>query len=285
MKNVNLLATAALLLSVASYAEEGQAKPILPVPQATEVVVEQASADKASHHFKATKGVKLLKKMQAVPARKIKYVNVLEVDPALVKIKAVSAKKLIGKSRMTIPAFMSANPTAIAAVNSSFFSVNDGMLVGFFMEDGKLGNFIPESKIEWVFYVTKDGRPDVYTDYQLPQEMQADVESATAGKSHWDIAADRTARSAVCITGQGKVKLINAYPVATIAEMASYLTEDEGCVKFVHFDGGGSSQFAYRPEGMTVGWERKTECYQEAYNVSPEQCHRPVAAYLAIFPK
>jgi exopolysaccharide biosynthesis protein len=230
-------------------------------------------------------GISIEKQMAPIAARKIKFANVIIVDPALASIRAVTAQTFGGKRVLPISGAAVAYPDAAAMINAGFFDRGGtGRVIGFMMEDGHDVDYIPEATMNSIFRVEDDGAVAISSGTELPADIKARTVYAVAGKSFWDTAADSTARCAVCITGDKKVKFITAYPVATVAEMVSYITQDEGCASYVSLDGGGSTQTLYRPSGMQVGWERITSCYNGDL-VSAAQCYRPVASFLIAEPK
>lgn len=233
----------------------------------------------------ADQGLVLEKRLEAVPKFGIQFCNVVEVDPARYRIKTVSAAKLLNKKRASVPKIMKVIPEAVAAINAGFFPTDDAKnrpsdtFDGFFIEEGR--KQAHNNRQKRVFYVTDDGRPGIAMAAKVPGEsIESAVAGLTSGKK-----ADGTARSAVCITKGGRVKLVTAYPVKTLAAMTRFLRQEEDCADYVHLDGGGSSQMAYDDgkESFITGWERHEQCYKGEEEQPPE-CFRMVTSALVVVP-
>ena len=229
-------------------------------------------------------GLDLVKRFVGVPGYKVSFSNVVVIDPARFKIKTISAQKLLGRNFATIPEFAAAAPSALAIINAGFFDfptpTSPNVFVGFYMENGKVmpGN----GKMQRVFTVNKEGVPGVFLERPLDTSP---IESAVSGFSGGN-KNDSTARTAVCLTGDGLVKFVSLYPMKTLDEMTDYLKKEENCSDYVHLDGGGSTQMFYNFDNdyLKYGWERRPECYKGDI-VFPESCYRQVANVLAVLPK
>lgn len=224
-------------------------------------------------------GPRLLRTLAPVPEHSIELANVLLVRPSEWRLRAVRARTLLGKERATLPEIMAAVPEARAGINASFFSLKDGKLVGFFMEDGRVAEHYQHRSMDRIFFARADGEVGVVRGTRLDPRG---VVSAVSGKSAWE-ESSRSARTALCIDAEGLIRLVSAYPVGDLAKMTDYLVRAEGCREIVHLDGGGSSQMSVRGE-LSVGWERDRGC-ESAARQSPGYCHRPVPAFLLVVPK
>jgi len=219
--------------------------------------------------------------MESIPAYGIRYANVVAVDPARFRIRSASAQRVLGRRLATLPEIVGAVPGAVAAVNASFFSQTGTVFTGFYMEEGEKAPHGRGQKT--VFYETTEGSVGISPERDLdPGALSSAVAGYTAGSRE-----DPTARSAVCITGDGGVKLVTAYPVKTLNLMTRYLREAEGCLQHLHLDGGGSTQMSFQDasQDLSVGWERDETCTADGSGRSPEQCHREVASILVVVPR
>jgi uncharacterized protein YigE (DUF2233 family) len=218
--------------------------------------------------------------MQPVREHGIRFANVAEVDLSQWDLRTVSAQRVLHKPLATLPELMQASPGAVVGINAGFFKVGEEpVFVGYFVEDGRL---VPHREgPRRIFFITEGGKAGIV---RSAEAIPKGVRSAVAGYSGGG-KDDPTARSAVCITAAGTVKLLAVYPVPTLVRMTGYLTEAEGCADYVHLDGGGSTQFVLRTEGgVSVGWEREKQCYAGAA-ASPPECFRKVADAQLAFPK
>ncbi|MBI4677847.1 MAG: phosphodiester glycosidase family protein [Elusimicrobia bacterium] len=225
-------------------------------------------------------GVALLKANEPVPSFGIKMLTVIEVDPSRAEVRTVSAKSAVGRVWATLPKVMAAVPGAAAGMNAGFFTREDGALIGFFMERGKVLAHVGHPSMNRIFMVDGNGKPRIVVGTSAGP---GGIVSAVAGKSAWE-ESSRSARAAVCITRSGRVRLVAAYPVQDLDHMAQYLSAKEGCASVVHLDGGGSTQMAFGENGLSTGWERKEECRKPALR-SPDQCFRQVPTFLVVVPR
>jgi len=225
-------------------------------------------------------GLTMRRLMQPVREHGIRFANVAEVDLSQWDIRTVSAQRVLRKPLATLPELMQASPGAVAGINAGFFKIGERpVFVGYYVEEGVL---VPHQQgPKRIFFIGADGKAGVA---RSADAVPQGVRSAVAGFSGGGKDAP-TARSAVCITAAGTVKLLAVYPVASLVRMTRYLNEAEGCADYVHLDGGGSTQFVLRTEGgVSVGWEREKQCYDGAA-ASPPECFRKVADALLVFPK
>lgn len=240
----------------------------------------------------APAGLRIIRNFEAVPAFSITNANVLEVDPALFRISTVSARKAADKKKMNVLALRSLLPGAALIVNAGFFNPPTGQLIGEFVENGARPDgiiYASGENIDIVFAAAKDGTVDVLGGTEkLTEEELAGTESAVAGKSAWPGHDDATNRTAICVTGGGRVLIAAVYPVRTLDKLFAYM-QSEGCLpgKTVDLDGGGSTQMAYNYGGAAwaLGWERKgaavPECHLKQDNADP-RCYRPVATFITV---
>ncbi|MCX5785879.1 MAG: phosphodiester glycosidase family protein [Elusimicrobia bacterium] len=243
----------------------------------------------------AAAGLRIIRSFEPVPEFSITNANVIEVDPAFFKFAALSARKTAGKSKMNMLALRNLLPEPALITNAGFFNPPDGALIGEFVEDGvRPGGIIYAGKenIDRIFVVRKNGAVDVIDGKEkITDEELAETAYAVAGKSAWPGHSDATNRTAICITGSGKVLLAAVYPVRTLDDLFSYM-KYEGCVpeKTIDLDGGGSTQMSYNYGGSswTLGWERKgnsvPECHMAQDN-DDQRCYRPVATFITAEPR
>ena len=242
-----------------------------------------------------TPGLRVIRSFEPVPEFSITNANVIEVDPALLKFATLSARKAAGKGKINMLALRNLLSEPALITNAGFFNPPDGAIIGEFVEDGvRPGGIIYAEKenIDRIFVVRKNGTVDVICGKdKLSDDDLAETAYAVAGKSAWPGHADSTNRTAICITGSGKVLLAAVYPVRTLDELFSYM-EHEGCIpeKTIDLDGGGSTQMSYNYGGRswTLGWERKgssvPECHMTQDNAD-QRCYRPVATFITVEPR
>lgn len=224
-------------------------------------------------------GLLLLRAVEPSAEYSIKLVNVIHVLPAAYELRAVLARTVLGKNRATLPEIMAAVPEAMAGMNASFFSLEDGKLVGFFMEGGRIAEHHPHPSMDRIFFSRADGTAGIAAGTRIDPQG---VLSAVSGKSAWD-EQSASARTALCIDEGGHVKLVSAYPVRDLSRMTEYLTRREACAAVVHLDGGGSAQAFVRGK-LSVGWERGRGCERSVLE-SPSECFRPVPAFILAVPR
>ncbi len=242
----------------------------------------------------AASGFKVLRKFSPVKDFGIQLANVVEFDPAFFTIKTVSARALTGRPRITVLEVKKRLPEAAAILNASFFNLADGAIIGEFVENGAKpdGLIYGGADINRLLVLRKDGTADILSEKEkLSAEELESTGYAVSGKSRWPGQSDPTSRSAACIKYSGRILLAAVYPVKTLPEMDEYLAS-EGCVpgKVIHLDGGGSTQMSYGLQGeeWLFGWERKSASVPECHldkDTDDVRCYRPVASFLAVFPK
>ena len=239
-------------------------------------------------------GFKVLRKFSAVKDFDIQLAFEVEFDPAYFTIKTVSSRALTGRPKTTVLEVKKRLPEAAAILNASFFNLADGAIIGEFVENGARpdGLIYGGNDINRLLVLRKDGTADILSGKEkLTAEELESTGYAVSGKSRWPGQVDATNRSAVCIKSSGRILLAAVYPVKTLQEMDEYLAS-EGCVpgKVVHLDGGGSTQMSYGFQGeeWLLGWERKSQTVPECHvnkDNNDASCYRPVASFLAVFPK
>jgi len=240
-------------------------------------------------------GIRIVRSFEPVPEFAITNANVIEVDPAFFRFATVSARKAAGKAKASVQTLRRLLPGPALIMNAGYFNPKDGALIGEFVEDGARPEgiiYAPGGNLDRIFTAGKDGAVDVMDgEEKLTGEELAGTGSAVAGKSAWPGQSDATNRTALCLTGSGKVLLAAVYPVKTVAELFAYM-KSEGCVpgKTVNLDGGGSTQMSYSYGGLSwnLGWERKgaavPECHLAQDN-GDQRCYRPVATFITVAPR
>lgn len=243
----------------------------------------------------APAGFRVIRNFEAVSSFSITNANVIEVDPVRFRISTVSARKAAAKKKMNVLALRSLLPGPALMINAGFFNPPTGDLIGEFVENGVRPDgiiYADGGNIDIIFAAAKDGTVDVLGGAEkLTDEELARTESAVAGKSAWPGHDDATNRSAICVTGGGKVLIAAVYPVRTLDKLFAYM-RSEGCLpgKIVDLDGGGSTQMSYKygGEAWALGWERKgssvPECHLKQDNAD-QRCYRPVATFITVEPR
>ncbi|MFC1523070.1 phosphodiester glycosidase family protein, partial [Elusimicrobiota bacterium] len=169
---------------------------------------------------------------------------------------------------------------------------------GLFVEEGRVHK--NPSRQSKVFYVRKDGSTRFDWIRNIKDRDIAQMKSAVSG-FHEGKRKSLTARTAICKIANGRIKLIVSFPIVDLDHMTEYIKNVEGCVEWVHLDGGGSSQMIYSyDKEFWIGFERNKnvlgdeidpetdkkplKCTKKRKNY-PAPCWRPVTDMLVVVPR
>ena len=230
------------------------------------------------------------------------YWILLDIPTQRFAVRVVTAKKVMKHTSWArLPDMAAGEPTAVAGMNGGYFGGTPALPVGLLVADGKDVYSEPvdpagKETLNAVFFVRADGSADIapLSEFlELRRKGGSSIVSAVIGKSKGDSAneASRDERAAVC-TKPGHVMMVLAKS-QTLEGMGALL-KNAGCEKFVHLDGGGSSQMFVRAgaspaiKPFEMGWERKNladgaECSPPRDSYAPT-CFRRVMDFLLVVP-
>lgn len=182
-------------------------------------------------------------------------VNVLEIDPALARVKPVAAQ-----ASLTRTSTLGSRSRAVAAVNGGFFAIGKGGLshIGLLKIDGKV--VAPNDRLRSVFGIDAKGKPHIKKlresdDWkEVTDAMGAGPMLLESGKNvvakrdegFGDNMYARHPRTAVGITSKGKIVLVTVdgrtgeSKGVTLDDLAK-LMQTLGCTHAMNLDGGGST--------------------------------------------
>ena len=219
-------------------------------------------------------------------------INIIDVDPNFFDIRLLSSKTIIEDiGGQQCPNYKGAGGcygnivtlkqnipglNIVAGVNAGFFdtsgegglpkdAVSDyvkyGRPVEDYVENGKL---VKGKKDPGMYFIIDNGVPKIVADSEF--SYTPSISYAVRGTR----SEGSGPRTAICITSDGKIKLITSQSV-DVSKLYDYLKTSENCAQAMHFDGGGSTQYYYEFGGQK---------FQDAGREG-----RPVANFLVIAPK
>lgn len=211
------------------------------------------------------------KKSVIVDGAQISNINIIEVDTRYFEVKTLSAKKAtteIGNGKCTACAdkiydlrskYLGLN--YVAGINAAFFGLKEGetakglgiknpdefvaygMPTGDFIEDGKYVQGKPAEDSFTKYFVVEGSTPKIISREEFESKKDSNIYTSAVTGSESTIDEVRP-RTQVCITSDGKVKLVTSSP-AVISKLEKYLKQNEGCAEVLNLDGGQSTQMYY----------------------------------------
>lgn len=183
--------------------------------------------------------------------------HLLTVDRERAELRVLDARDYGGKA-LTVQEFAETTG-ATAVVNASFFDV-DGSPLGLLIVDGQRRNRL--RSVDWgVFSIDATGADIVHTrEWEdgptVTQALQSGPRLVVDGKA-LTLKKQSARRTAVCVTGEGAIKLA-VLPSTTAAANLAALLEGLGCTDALNLDGGPSTQLHLSRAGVVVdepgGW-------------------------------